>query len=272
MADLPGWGLLDAETRDPIDPVSLVTDEAIEMTPWEVHDLAVQVVRTYLKEQGFQLMSWQGNPEVDPSIWFVGTTGKPEWVVVRAVKYPANRADRPGNWETIAHDCAAKSTTGHFASIAVVSVDQPFQARNEASVPLWRGHGMHVRFTGLEQYRAGSRGPGLVWASTPADQLQLIDRRRATDLVADEEQRPQRQTRIPGNEVQSDAPKAVEDGATPMAAASRSRFMSGSFDRGDQIRGGVRCRPSGRRSVNATGPTLQFSYRCGRAARSLRGW
>jgi hypothetical protein len=29
-------------------------------------------------------MSWQGNPSVDPSIWFVGDSG-PEWVVVRAV-------------------------------------------------------------------------------------------------------------------------------------------------------------------------------------------
>ncbi len=149
VADVPGWGLLDAGTRDPIDPATLVTEERIEMTPWEIHDMAVQVVRDYLQKQGFQLMSWQGNPEVDPSIWFVGTTSKPEWVVVRSVKYPANRADRPGNWKTIADGCASMSTTGHFASVAVVSVDQPFQASHETPVPLWRGPGMRVRFTGL---------------------------------------------------------------------------------------------------------------------------
>jgi hypothetical protein len=41
------------------------------------------------------------------------------------------------------------STTGHFASVAVVSVEQLFES-SEVPVPLWRGHGMHVRFTGLE--------------------------------------------------------------------------------------------------------------------------
>jgi hypothetical protein len=149
-ADAPGWGLLDAETGKPIDPVALVTDEKIEMTPWEVHDMAVQVVRDYLVGQQFQLMSWQGNPEVDPSIWFVGKTKKPEWVVVRPAKFPANRAERPRNWAVIAKRCARMSTTGHFASVALSSVEQPGVASDEAPVPLWRGHAMHVRFTGLE--------------------------------------------------------------------------------------------------------------------------
>lgn len=150
VADMPGWGLLDAETRGPIDPVALVTEEKIEMTPWEVHDMAVQVVRDYLEKQGFQLMSWQGNPEVDPSIWFVGTAKKPDWVVVRSAKFPADSAERPDNWAAIAASCAKMSTTGHFASVAVVSVDQPFQSSDESPVPLWRGHGLHVRFAGLE--------------------------------------------------------------------------------------------------------------------------
>lgn len=124
VADVPGWGLLDAETRKPIDPVVLVTDQKIEMTPWEVHDMAVQVVRDYLKSQGFELMSWQGDPDVDPSIWLIGKTKRPEWVVVRSAKFPANSAARPSNWKSIAASCSKLSTTGHFASVAVVSVDQ----------------------------------------------------------------------------------------------------------------------------------------------------
>jgi len=74
VADLPGWGLLNAATGKPINPVSLVTSEKIVMSPWEVHDVAVQVGRDYLQREGFEPMSWQGNPEVDPSIWFVGKT------------------------------------------------------------------------------------------------------------------------------------------------------------------------------------------------------
>lgn len=148
--DLPGWGLLNAHTRLPLNPVELVTDEEIEMTHWELHDMAVQVVRDSLQKDGFQLMTSQGNPEVDPSIWFVGKTEKPEWVVVRAVKFPANQAEWPANWSDIAKNCSRLSPTGHFASVAVCSGAQPFMSSDEVAVPLWRGHSMHVRFTGLE--------------------------------------------------------------------------------------------------------------------------
>ena len=150
VADMPGWGLLSAGTGEPIDPGSLVTDEKIQMTAPEVHDMAVQVVRDYLQKEGFELMSWQGNPEVDPSIWFVGKTRRPEWVVVRSAKFPDSSANRPTNWAAIADGCAKLSATGHFASVAVVGVNQPFESNQEAPVPLWRGHGMHVRFDGLD--------------------------------------------------------------------------------------------------------------------------
>jgi hypothetical protein len=150
VADMPGWGLLDADTSRPINPVTLITDQKIEMSPWEVHDMAVQVVRDYLQQQRCELMSWQGNPAVDPSIWFIGNTKRPEWVVVRSAKFPENSANRPANWQAIAVGCSKMSATGHFASVAVVSVDQPFRSGDEQPVPLWRGYGMHVRFTGLE--------------------------------------------------------------------------------------------------------------------------
>lgn len=150
MPDRPGWGLVDAQTGRPIDPVALVTNEKIEMSAWEIHHLAVQVVRDYLQNQGFQLMSWQGNPEVDPSIWFVGKTKNPECVIVRSAKFPANRAERPNNWDAILQHWGKMNIAGHFASVAVVSTDQPFESSNEAAVPLWRGYSMHVRFTGLE--------------------------------------------------------------------------------------------------------------------------
>lgn len=151
VAALPGWGLVDPETRKPVNPVALVTDQNIEMTPWECHDMAVQVVRDCLRKEGFELLSWQGNPKVDPSIWFIGKSMGPEWVVVRTAKFPDKSAERPSNWENIAAGCAKISPVGHFVSVALVSRDQPFAASEEPAAPLWRGHGMHVRFTGLEE-------------------------------------------------------------------------------------------------------------------------
>ncbi len=75
----PGWGLIDIRTGRPVEPPDLVTAEPVEMTDWELHDFAVQVVREQLESEVRQQMSWQSNPGVDPSIWFVGDDG-PEWV------------------------------------------------------------------------------------------------------------------------------------------------------------------------------------------------
>lgn len=149
-ADHPGWNLVSARTGATVNPVELVSDEKIEITEWELQDFAVQVVRTQLEKEGFKLMSWQGNPSVDPAIWFIGGSKQPEWVVVRAVRYPENEGVRPSNWSVIAAECASMGAIGHFTSVAFASNDQPFEAAGETPVPLWRGHGVHVRFTGLD--------------------------------------------------------------------------------------------------------------------------
>ena len=150
VAEETGWGLIDARSRKAVNPPTLVTDENIEMTRWELQDLATQVVRQSLEDDGFEVKSWQGNPDVDPSIWFMGKSQKPEWVVVRAVRYPVREASRPDNWSKIAGRFTEAGLAGHFASVSVASVDQPFEAENEEPLPIWRGHGMHIRYTGLE--------------------------------------------------------------------------------------------------------------------------
>ena len=150
IADRYGWGLVDARTGALVDPAHLVTAEKIEMTEWELQDFAVQVVRAQIEKEGYQLMSWQGNPAVDPAIWFVGKSKGPEWVVVRAARYPDNKAKKPANWSGIADGCARQSKIGHFAPVAFASTDQ-FQSAGGIPVPLWRGYGVHVRYEGLER-------------------------------------------------------------------------------------------------------------------------
>lgn len=146
----PGWGLVDARDDQPIDPLMLVTDEEIEMTDWELHQFAVQVVEQQLVSTGVKVSASQGNLGVDPSIWFEGDTG-PEWVVVRAAKYPKQRASVPQHWGDIVASCRRKAVQGHFASVAVAGAT-PHVERSDASLRrLLRGHGMYVRFTGLSQ-------------------------------------------------------------------------------------------------------------------------
>lgn len=152
----PGWGLLDLETGAPVDPLAHLSDARIEMTDWELHDFAVQVIRDMLEAEGRQILSSQGNPEVDPSIWFVGATG-PEWVVVRAVRYPDQEASRPATLPEIAARCAAAGERGSFAPVAVASAAQDYgREATGRVVPLYRGHAMHVSTPGLSELRVGT--------------------------------------------------------------------------------------------------------------------
>jgi hypothetical protein len=146
------WGLLDAVTGKPINPVAFISDEKIEMTDWELQDFAVQVVRNDIEKNGRKLMSWQSNPNVDPSIWFVGDNG-PEWVVVRAARWPERDAAVPTNIAKIAADCAATGRTGHFAVVRAANKNDPFDPQAKLSgnyIPLVRGEGITVGYNGLK--------------------------------------------------------------------------------------------------------------------------
>lgn len=147
------WGLVSLATGTEVNPAALVTDELVEMTDWEVHDLGVQCVRQHLEQAGRQLMSWTGDPRVDPSIWFVGESG-PEWVVARTVRCPLLEASPPSNLLEIRRITASKSEVGYFASIAIASREDAFDPSGRVpATPLWRGHAMRVRFTGLVALR-----------------------------------------------------------------------------------------------------------------------
>jgi len=146
---ISGWGLIDDNTEGPIDPVALISDEKIKMTDWELQDFAVQVIREHItQELGRKLMSVQGNPDVDPSIWFVGENG-PEWVVVRLAIFPEKEANQPSNMGDIAASCSRMSKIGHFASVAIANSDDTSE-EGAPALPLWRGHRMIVEFEGLQ--------------------------------------------------------------------------------------------------------------------------
>ncbi len=149
-ARFPGWGLRELRTRKLIDPPSLITDELIEMTHWEVHGFGVQIVHDCLKDEGYKIMSENHNPLVDPSIWFVGNTKAPEWVVVRTTKYPEKCATRPENLEAIAEHIRKMSKVGHFASISFANNSQCRESTNAEIVPLWRGQKLSCEYDGLE--------------------------------------------------------------------------------------------------------------------------
>jgi hypothetical protein len=148
-----GWGLIHAETRKEVNPLDLVTDEPLEISDWELHNFAIQVVKSSLEKEGKNVFSAQSSLHIDPSVWFE-ESGKAFWVVVRAVRYPEKDANIPPNIRDIESSCSHMGEGGYFASVAVGNADDPFDPdaqENGNYLPLYRGHGMFVRYKGLRE-------------------------------------------------------------------------------------------------------------------------
>ncbi len=148
-----GWGLLHAETGEVINPLKLASDELIEISDWELHDFAIQVVKDSLKKEAKNVFSAQSSLTTDPSIWFE-ESGQPVWVVVRAVRYPQKEAAIPANIDSIKESCMAIGKTGYFASVSAGNASDPLDPKAEQNknfLPLYRGQGMFIHYEGLQK-------------------------------------------------------------------------------------------------------------------------
>lgn len=146
----PDWGLIDTKTGGAINPVSLVSEQKIRMTDWELQDFAVQIVRADLEKQGRKVTSHHGAPDIHPSIWFDSDSG-PEWVVVRAARYPQKTALLP---EDIGenYEIYNRRGQGHFGQVVIANSEDPFDPQAIATgnfLPVLRGHPLSTQFSGL---------------------------------------------------------------------------------------------------------------------------
>ena len=148
----PGWGLVDVQTGAPVHPPALPTNEPVEMSVWELQDLAVQVVRRALEREGREIISWQGDPDRHPAIWFNGDSG-PEWVVVGFARYPRRDAYPPADLAAIAERCGRHARRGHLASVAFASAGEAEGGSEDGEpLPLLRGAPLMVAFAGLAEH------------------------------------------------------------------------------------------------------------------------
>ncbi len=146
-----GWGLLHAETGEELDPFPLVGREAVVMSDFEIQDFAVQIVLKELEKAGHKILSAQGSPDLDPSIWFADDDGS-AWVCIRVARYPSPNPSPPENTKSIQDNLAADSVGGYFASVGVANANDPFiPDRPQSAYPLRRGEGLVVRFSGIEK-------------------------------------------------------------------------------------------------------------------------
>ena len=154
------WCLLEPITNLSISPDKLVTTEKIEMSDWEVQDCAVTQVKNTLEKDGKKIMSWQSDPNLNPSIWFYDDTGT-QYVVVCSGRHPQAEASLPENIESIKEECQTYGTRydkktiskGHFVSVIIADAHDPFDPlakTNGNFLPLIRGILLNLEISEME--------------------------------------------------------------------------------------------------------------------------
>jgi hypothetical protein len=150
---LNGWGLINTIDNAQFNPLDLVSDALIEMSDWEVHDFAIQIVAEDIVKNGGEIFGRQPSPEIDPSIWFKDKQGS-HFVVVRFERHPTQSSPVPKNIESIKQHCSKFTSSGFFASVVLANSEDPFDpdaAKNGNYSRLYRGHGLMPKYPGLRR-------------------------------------------------------------------------------------------------------------------------
>ena len=104
---------------DRVDLRDIWISEAAKFTPWlaRPENIAMlgEALGIDLELEAQEKAVWPFRADILCKVIGTGESG-PEWVVVRAVRYPRTKADLPTNWQQIAARCAELGKIGHFAS------------------------------------------------------------------------------------------------------------------------------------------------------------
>lgn len=70
------------ESRTPIIPEDLTDDVEVEMSGWELHNFAIQIVRDHIVNNiKGNVLSYCDVDGIDPQVWFEDKQGTRSWVV-----------------------------------------------------------------------------------------------------------------------------------------------------------------------------------------------
>ena len=101
------------------------------MTEWELQDFGIQVVRQHLEDEGRTIMSWNNNPELLPSLWFVGDEG-PEWVIVKVALLEVEMPPPPADFDELQAGFNKTNSPGNFAVVSIATLGDLFDFDDES--------------------------------------------------------------------------------------------------------------------------------------------
>lgn len=154
----PLLGITETGDLGVINLPSLISEDLIELTDWELGDWAVGIVVEHVMKE-FNIanrheLNYQSTTGIYPQIWFQDEHGAIRYVVFSAIRYPAKEAPMPDNIDEI-RSIADQRGTGFFASVSFAQSDgfkeNPGIGYRPPPEFIYRTCPVAVNFTGLQK-------------------------------------------------------------------------------------------------------------------------
>jgi len=132
------WGLIDAISKEKIDPISKITSENQTLTEWELYKFALDYTLSALSKRSIKVFGVIDDPDIYPSIWIIGNDGRPRWILVGH----KSTDDLPDNWQEVVNchsECKGyyvniKFTNGYDLSLWDTDTSRPITRLESASL------------------------------------------------------------------------------------------------------------------------------------------
>lgn len=144
-----GWNLYDARNNKAINPLSLASDELVKMSEWELNNIAIQIVRSRLIREGYEILSFCDMININPQMWFKNEWGESCWIIVKHINNDEDMDFR--KWLGLEEASPElKSYDGFFAPVRFSNLT------NDADKPIFdedifRGCPVNVDYRGLQR-------------------------------------------------------------------------------------------------------------------------
>jgi len=146
------WGLRHAISDRVVRPQEFFTNEDIEISDWEVLDIANRRIIGEIERSNGTVLSFNSDPNVNPSIYFIDEHEAPHFVIVSVARYPFEPRLDQSKIDEVKSGVAGFSTSGFHAQVTIVAQGDPFDphaVNNGNYLPLIRGRGYHQKYSGL---------------------------------------------------------------------------------------------------------------------------
>lgn len=138
------WNLYDIRTNELINPLTVATDEKILMSNYELNNMAVEIVKEYIKKEKMVIKSYCDLVGIQPQICFRDAAGELSWIYVN---YSTNTLFKDETDDLNKLITRLPQFNGYIARVGLICTNQEKP---------YRGSGFYVKFDGIEKIHSAN--------------------------------------------------------------------------------------------------------------------